>query len=31
MPRLSDALNNRVRGRIALVRLYREDPSVKKE
>lgn len=31
MPRLSDALNNRVRGIIALVRLYREDPSFKKE
>jgi len=31
MPRLSDALNDRVRGTIALVRLYREDPSFEKE
>ncbi len=31
MPRLSDALNNRVRGIIAFVRLYREDPSFEKE
>ena len=31
MPRLSDTLNDRVRGTIALVRLYREDPSFEKE
>jgi len=31
MPKLSDALNDRVRGTIALVRLYREDLSFEKE
>lgn len=31
MPRLSDTLNDRVRGTIALVRLYREYPSFEKE
>jgi len=31
MPKLSDNLNDRVRGAIALVRLYREDPSFEKE
>ena len=31
MPKLSDTLNDRVRGTVALVRLYREDPSFEKE
>jgi len=31
MPKLSDPLNNRIRGTVILVRLYREDPLFEKE
>jgi len=31
MPKLSDDLNNRIRGTVMLVRLYREDPLFEKE